>query len=169
MRINVAQQLKGQIGESRSVTIDEISSDGFPIEGKAILVLTNRSILVTGDFKTSVKCVCSRCLKEFQQSYIIKLEEEFFPENDFLSNGLLHEDRYADGFSIGEDNILDLNEAFRQNTLVNIPLKPVCENNCAGLCPKCGCNLNIHTCSCAEKQIDSRWAPLHSMIFHKEE
>ena len=165
MRINVAQQLKGHIGESRSIVINETSTDGFPIHGKATLVLTNRSILVTGSFDTTVKCICSRCLVEFEQSYALKLEEEFFPENGFLSDGLMREDKYADGFSIGEDNILDLNEAFRQNTLVNIPLKPICQQDCAGLCPKCGSNLNIHSCSCDKKQIDPRWTPLQKVFF----
>jgi len=164
MRINVAQQLKGHIGESRSITINETSSDGFPIEGKAILVLTNRSILVTGSFKTSIKCVCSRCLEEFEQSYIMELEEEFFPENGFLRDGMMREDNSIEGFSIGEDNVLDLNEAFRQNTLVNVPQKPVCHQDCAGLCPKCGCNLNVQTCDCSRQQTDPRWAPLHNLI-----
>ncbi len=168
MRINVAQQLKGHIGESRSLIIDEKSSDGFPIEGKATLTLTHRSILVTGNFKTTVKCICSRCLEEFDQSYTLGLEDEFFPVNNMLMDSLIREDSDREGFSIGGDNILDLNEAFRQSLMVSIPQKPVCQQDCAGLCQKCGSNLNKHICDCAKGHIDPRWSVLQKIHSHKD-
>ncbi len=167
MKINVAQQLKGHIGESRSYTVGETSRDGFPIEGEAKLVLTNRSILATGQFKTTVKCTCSRCLEEFDYCFYFRVEEEFFPAGNMLIEGHAPEDEAREGFFIGEDHILDLSEAFRQNVLLNIPQNPVCRPDCAGLCQRCGCNLNVSSCDCFKERIDLRLAPLKELLTHQ--
>ncbi len=163
MKINVAQQLKGCIGESRSYTVNVKSSEGFPVKGEARLVLTNRSILVTGQFRTTVKDTCSRCLEEFEYSFDFSIEEEFFPAGNILTEDRVPIDD-VEGFIIGEDHILDLGEAFRQNTLLNLPRKPLCRPDCAGLCQECGCDLNLNPCHCSEKQFDPRWAPLKEVL-----
>ena len=164
MRINVAQQLKSHIGESRSYIVDETSDEGFPIQGEARLVLTNRSILVTGRFKAAVKSTCSRCLEEFEHSLDFAIEEEFFPKGDRLNETLVLADEEPEGFIIGEDHVLDLKEAFRQNILLSLPPNPICRPDCAGLCQICGCNLNYNSCRCSEKQMDPVWAPLRGLL-----
>lgn len=165
MKINVAQQLKGRIGESRAYLVNETSSDGYPIEGEARLVLTNRSILVTGQFSTLVRCTCSRCLEEFDYGLVFALEEEFFPSGNILIQGREREEEDRDeGFYIGEDHMLDLSEAFRQNILVNLPRKPICYQQCAGICAECGRNLNRSYCQCHVERTDSRWGPLGKIL-----
>ena len=164
MRINVAQQLKSHIGESRSYIVDETSEEGFPIRGEARLVLTNRSILVTGRFETTVNSTCSRCLEEFGCSLGFEIEEEFFPAGNVLNEGPVPADEEAEGFIIGEDHILDLEEVFRQSILLSFPKKPICQLDCAGLCQECGCNLNSDSCHCSEKQVDPCWTSLKEML-----
>jgi len=164
MRINVAQQLKSHIGESRSYTVDEASDEGFPIRGDVRLVLTNRSILVTGHFKTTIKNTCSRCLEEFEHSLDFDIEEEFFPARNILSEVPVSKDEAQEGFIIGEDHIMDLAEALRQNIWLNLPPKPICRPDCVGLCQRCGCNLNSDSCQCSEQQVNPCWAPLKGLF-----
>ncbi len=164
MKINVAQQLKGHIGESRSYTIDETSSEGIPIKGEATLILTNRSILVTGQLETTMKSTCSRCLEDFDLTFNFRIEDEFFPTGNILIEGHVRVDEESEGFVISENHILDLSEAVRQNTTLNLPAKQVCQPACAGLCQQCGCNLNLNRCDCTVKQVDSRWTPLENMF-----
>ena len=164
MRINVAQQLKGFLGSSRSYTIDEITEEGYPIKAQVKLVRTNRSILVTGQLKTIVNSTCSRCLKEFEQPMELKIEEEYFPARDMLTGMPTPMIEDMDGFVIGEDHILDLSEAVRQNILLNLSTKPVCRPECAGLCNRCGHNLNQGACHCPEESFDPRWSPLREML-----
>ncbi|MFQ5473413.1 MAG: DUF177 domain-containing protein [Dehalococcoidia bacterium] len=57
---------------------------------------------------------------------------------------------------------LDLSEGLRQYILTSGPSKPLCRSDCAGLCPECGADLNVTSCSCA-KPADSRWAALSSL------
>ncbi|MBM3131650.1 MAG: DUF177 domain-containing protein [Chloroflexi bacterium] len=166
MRVNVAQLLKGTVGDTRRYDIDETIEEGLPVVGEAKLVLTNRSILVTGAFKTIIHSTCSRCLKEFENPLEFTIEEEFFPTGDILNVPAppVEPEEKADGFVIGEDHVLDLSEALRQNLLLSIPTKPVCQPRCAGLCPYCGHDLNKGPCGCAEEQLDPRWSPLRQLL-----
>lgn len=164
MQINVAQQLKSPLGDVRYHSIDEITREGFPIRGEAKLVRTNRSILVTGQFRTVAMCTCSRCLEEFEYPLEFQMEEEYFPAGAIpdgpagsVANGM-------DGFTIGSDYILDLNEAVRQNILLSLPSKPLCQVECAGLCQRCGYNLNYGPCNCVGEQGDPRWTPLRVLL-----
>lgn len=166
MRVNVAQLLKGTVGDARRYDIDEVIEGSFPVMGEAKLVLTNRSIFVTGAFKTVIHSTCSRCLKEFKNPLEFTIEEEFFPMGDILKVPAppVEPEEKADGFVISEDHILDLSEALRQNLLLSIPTKPICQPECAGLCPKCGHDLNKSSCDCPDEQLDPRWSPLRQLL-----
>jgi len=164
MRINVAQQIKEPIGSQRSYFIDETTDAGCLAKGRIQLVRTNRSLLVTGELKVKNTAVCSRCTEEYENQMIFNIEEEYLlPKHTSISDT----DDLADEigiFAIDENNILDLNEAIRQYIQINMPMKPICNENCAGLCVRCGCNLNYQSCNCTPTSSDSPWAPLRSLL-----
>jgi uncharacterized protein len=62
--------------------------------------------------------------------------------------------------SVYRDDQIDLNELLREQFYLELPMKPLCGDECRGLCPQCGTNLNTATCSCAAQQVDPRLAPL---------
>ena len=66
-------------------------------------------------------------------------------------------------FTIDDRNIMDISEAIRQYTVMALPIKPLCRQDCSGLCPTCGMNLNEKHCSCTH-EIDSRWEKLSSLV-----
>ena len=164
MKINVAQQLKESVGSVRHITIDEIDSAGLPIRGEVQLLRTNHSILVSGRLNTTVRDVCGRCLEEFDYPLTLDIEEEYLLAKDLTSGTPLTPPTESGAFTIEEDNTLDLSEAVRQYTLLAQPLKPICREDCAGLCPQCGCNLNHETCHCTPIRHDSPWAPLQGLL-----
>jgi uncharacterized protein len=67
-------------------------------------------------------------------------------------------------FRIDERHIIDLSEAVRQYTLLAVPMKPLCEAACAGICPTCGKNLNLGACRCPPPEGDPRWAKLQKLL-----
>jgi uncharacterized protein len=67
------------------------------------------------------------------------------------------------GFIIDEHHILDLTEAIRQYALLALPMKPLCQESCAGLCPSCGHNLNQGACNCPPEAGDPRWSELNEL------
>ncbi len=160
MQINVAQLLKEPVGAVRTYDVDETTGEGFPIRGTVTLLRTNRSILVTGGLETVTRGECSRCLEKYEYLLKIDIEEEYFLTRDPVSGAVLPAPTEAGAFLIDENHIVDLSEAVRQYTIMALPMKPVCREDCAGLCPQCGRNLNRGSCDCAPVGIDSRWAPL---------
>jgi len=168
MQINVAQLLRASIGSVRDYEIKkiiDITGDGVNslVQGKVRLMRTNRSILVKGELETDVELTCGRCLSPFKCPLKINLEEEYYPTADVDTGAPLAAPDEPGSFTIDENHILDLTEAVRQYALLAIPMKPLCKENCAGLCPFCGQNLNRGPCGCPLKSADPRWAELSKL------
>jgi uncharacterized protein len=165
VEINVSQQLKAPIGTEREYDVDDFIDIlgvgvGTRVQGRVKLIRTNRGMLVKGKVQTKVPAECSRCLKVFDQPLTIELEEEFFPTIDVNSGSALERPDDPSSLFIDEHHILDLREAIRQNALLAIPMKPLCKEDCAGLCSQCGKDLNTKQCKCHKQEIDPRWAKL---------
>jgi uncharacterized protein len=62
-----------------------------------------------------------------------------------------------------ETDKIDLSEDVRDYALLALPMKKLCSENCKGLCPKCGKNLNDGPCECRDEKIDPRWEPLQKL------
>jgi uncharacterized protein len=148
MIINVSQLLKERIGSTRSYNVD--GEENFPYKGKIVLVRTDKGLLASGTLVTVIGVVCSRCLCDFDQDLPVDFDEEFL---------LQHEEG---AFIIDEYRQINLSEVARQYRLLAEPMKPLCSDNCAGLCVQCGANLNLGACSC-KKEIDPRLAVLASL------
>ena len=166
MEINVAQLAKGSVGSMRDCEVDgifEVSGDSSLVKGKVRLMRTDRSILVKGTLHTRVKVSCSRCLSLFYSPLNLNIEEEYFPTSDVISGASLPVPEEPGCFTIDEHHILDLTEAIRQYALLAIPIKPLCHEDCTGLCPHCGHNLNHGPCNCLPQKADPRWAKLQEL------
>jgi uncharacterized protein len=164
MKINVAQQLKEHIGSVRHYEIDEKDEEGCLVKGEVQFLRTDRSILVSGTLDITARGECSRCLEQFEYPLKIDIEEEYFMTRDPVSGLPLPPPTEAGVFLIDENHTLDLGEAVRQYKITALPMKPVCREDCAGLCPQCGRNLNRGTCDCAPPPPDPRWAQLQVLL-----
>ena len=169
MVIDVSQQLKEPIGSTRHYSFrpggDSADKAEFPIEGELSLLRTDRGIFVTGILNTGVEAVCSRCLGTFDQPLTLKMEEELLPTLDPSTKASIPGEGGA--FTINENQEFDLGEAVRQYALLALPMKPLCREDCAGLCPSCGHNLNLGRCNCPTP-IDPRFAPLKKLASGEE-
>jgi uncharacterized protein len=146
MIIDVSQQVKEPAGSSRHYSISE---DGdSPIYGEVDLIRTDRGIYVSGALNVILRTSCSRCLSSVEQRLTLRIKEEYLTKAE------------EGTFTISESQEVDLHEAVRQYSLLEQPMKPLCREDCAGLCPDCGYNLNLGTCNCSPSNVDSRLAPL---------
>ena len=165
MQINVSQLLKEAIGSIRDCEVSQVldvtgSGTGSAVQGDVGLMRTDRGILVQGTLDTKVEVTCSRCLTLFSCPLVLNIEEEYFPTVDVVSGASVVVPDEPGCFTIDEQHMLDLTEAIRQYALLVIPMKPLCREDCAGLCPNCGHNLNLGPCDCPLQQVDPRWAAL---------
>ncbi len=168
MEINVSQLLQEPIGSTREYIFDDtidITGDGKERDahGECKLLRAGRGILVNCTLDTEVELTCGRCLTNFRLPLKIKFEEEFLPTIDIASGMPFAPSEDGVAFTIDDHHILDLTEPARQYGLTAIPIKPLCQADCAGLCQKCGKNLNHGDCGCPDDDIDPRWAELTNL------
>lgn len=104
--------------------------------------------------KSALSLVCDRCLEPFER------------QADFSFEHVLVREMNTDGdeYVRCEDGILDLAELVRTDFLLELPTKVLCREDCKGLCPQCGRNLNFGSCECKKKDIDPRWEVLSEMF-----
>ena len=172
MKYNVAQLLKEAIGSHRRFDIEEEVSDAdLPVDrvrGSVNMVRTHQGIWVQADLDVRVPLDCSRCLQGFSRILSIELDEEFFPEIDVKTGARVSLPDDWEALSITADHHLDLDEATRQATLAALPLKPLCNPDCGGICDRCGRDRNQGSCDCYSLEIDPRWAALRSLLGERQ-
>ena len=169
MQINVSQLLKESIGSTRNYELSgtvDITGEGVDskAQGEIMLTRTIHGILAKGTLHTEAKTICSRCLSSFSYPLILNIEEEYFPTIDVSSGAPLSSPAEPGCFTIDEYHVLDLTEAIRQYALLAIPMKPLCREDCAGLCPNCGRSLNQGGCDCPPQEADPRWYKLKELV-----
>ena len=103
---------------------------------------------------------CARCLEEVEGTFSFRFEKTVAPAN--LLTNIREED--ADDYVIVRDGFLDVDEELSEMLEMDFPSKILCREDCHGLCPKCGANRNHGSCSCPEKEVDPRLAPLAKLL-----
>jgi uncharacterized protein len=173
MIFNVAQLLKSPVGTTQDVVLDDSDSldlrDGEarlagPISGHARLHRTNESIVVDGVAHIPILLECSRCLTEFTAVLDAPLRETFYPSID-IETGLpvrLPDDETS--FAIDDHHQIDLREAIRQSLVLALPIQPLHREDCKGLCPECGRDLNVEPHTHETEARDERFAALRQLL-----
>ena len=118
-------------------------------------------IVVNGETSGSVRLHCGRCLEPFTYETAVSFEElaVFAPEDG-------EEREVDDAFELADEK-LDVVPIIYQNVMVEVPIRPLCREKCAGLCSECGKNLNEEPHEHKQERIDERLAPLRD-FFEKE-
>ncbi len=172
MRFNVAQLLKEGVGARRSYALDEtlepLAETGTTrVRGSVTVTRIDRGVWASGSIETNAVSACARCLSPVEHPVDFSVDEEFLPTVSIETGApqAASADRAArDGaFTLDAGHNLDLTEAVRQYVIINLPMKPLCRRDCAGLCASCGVNLNDNPCGCAAGA-DSRWSPLLELL-----
>ncbi len=167
MIFNVASLLTAREGAARLMSIEhgEIKTARhrfYEINGPVRMLRTDRTVLVSASVSATVSDRCSRCLAPAKLKIISEFEEEFEPANrDLMSDRRQSASRDFDpALVIDARNMLDMTEAVGQSLTLTVPLAPLCEANCAGICNICFTNRNQSACRCDENPIDPRWQSL---------
>lgn len=138
----------------------------FPIVSKTpvLLSLTNegeRKLRINGKVTLEIVIPCSRCLEEVTKEFSLDFERKVdmaLSESERMA--ALDEHNYIDGYN------LDVDKLVYGEILVNWPMQVLCKEDCKGLCPSCGANLNLTTCDCDNTDLDPRMAKIRD-IFSK--
>lgn len=172
MRVNVAD-LKLEAGSHKTVALEvaleplvmggQAVAFDKPFVGSAEIWNAGDRMLVEAKLSGEAILECSRCLGVFRMPVSLSFDEEFVEGEPREETEEEAEDQRTISFFEGDE--IDLTDALRDNVLLELPMKPLCSEECKGLCPKCGQNLNEGVCSCQETiSVDPRLAKLQDLL-----
>jgi uncharacterized protein len=164
MKINISKLSDGEhnytfITKPSELEIDE-SRFNKPVYVEVTLEKSRRQIFLKANVYTVGRFQCDRCVEDFDlvlensyRMYYVYSEEEskkYEPDEVMVITP--------------ETNEIDISDDVRQMVLLSVPMKLLCYEECLGLCPRCGKNLNFEVCTCKVEEIDPRWAPLLKLM-----
>jgi uncharacterized protein len=152
------RDLMGHPGSSRQVHLSEtipslgtpvaVVPEDHPVAGDLLLESVVEGILVTGPLRGMMVLTCARCLKPFDGTFDLAVQELY------ASGAGVEDDEYP--LIEGE---IDLEPMIRDAVILAMPFAPLCRADCQGLCERCGGDRNLGECSCPPV-VDIRWTPL---------
>lgn len=134
-----------------------------PMEVNGEIVNTAGYMRMTLDLSLDYEAPCARCLTDTRGKFSFSLEKTVAPKSMLAD---LDEDA-LDAYAIVEDGFLDMDEQLVELLELSFPSKILCREDCRGLCPRCGHDLNDGPCDC-EEESDPRWAPLQAILAEME-
>lgn len=129
-----------------------------PIEYKGEIYKVNGDKLIHVDITYKYEEACGRCLETFTKEENTVLSGKLVEKNDEITRDDEEEVIYYSGQK------LDLTEDIMSMVILSLPMKPLCDEECEGLCPKCGANHNKEECDCVVENIDPRLAKLKDLF-----
>lgn len=122
-----------------------------------------KDIRVVGEMSTRVEVACARCLDPVQRNIDRSFDLLYRPLGyDAGREEISVTQAEAEiGYYTGEGVLLE--DILREQLLLEVPIKVVCREECKGLCPHCGQNLNLGSCDCVEESSDPRWDALRGL------
>lgn len=168
MLYNVSQLLMEPTGSTRRFELDDpVPGDGDDrrATGRVHLLRTHQGLLLSATIRVQTEAECGRCLADISRQSVIALEEECFPTVDPSTGRRVFPPDLAEGvLHIDYSQMLDLSDVLRQYLLTSEPLKVLCREDCKGICPECGVDLNVDVCKCGQAQVDPRWGALADLL-----
>jgi uncharacterized protein len=170
LKFNVAQLLREEIGSRRSYDFQE---NLLPLdEGTALQNITGHvrftrtasGVLADVTARGEIEMPCTRCLTPTVQLVDVRFKDEFHSVIEVNTGASLPTPDEEDPFYITESHLVDLGEAIREYTLIEMPMRPLCREDCKGLCPTCGKDLNEGPCECQNDEGDDRFAVLKTLL-----
>ena len=127
-----------------------------PVLAEGVVKNTAGVLMMTGEVSTCIHGICDRCAANFDR-------EVSFPIEVVLVTEMANEENEDEWVFPLEGDSADLDDIVRTVFVLNLDSKLLCKEDCKGLCPRCGKNLNDGPCNC-QKELDPRFAALKQLL-----
>jgi uncharacterized protein len=145
-------------GQISDLYISEPYSGNF----KTTVVLTkfDNQIILDSETGITANLLCDRCAGEFQSLIKSNYRMIYLFRVNY---GAAEKEKDEIVYIHPDTDKIELNKDIRDYAILALPMKRLCSEDCKGLCPKCGKNLNDGPCNCVEEIVDPRWDPIQKM------
>lgn len=161
LRFNFGYLLESPLGTNREIELDypDVMVDDdltlIPLKGFFRATRTGEGVYLSGKLNTHLDITCVRCLSSSKIPAQLPIDELYYYPPASAPEG--------ESF-IGEDAFIDLSPLLRELAILEMPIQPICKDDCRGLCVECGKNLNEGGCDCEVDRIDPRMDALRSLL-----
>jgi uncharacterized protein len=165
-----------QINEEDGLAVHHLYGEGEPelrsedsrLIGRPALDLQatrdGDKVRLVGSVKATVEYDCDRCLTAFSTPLDQSFDLLYMPA---LRPASAMEEKELGGDDLStafyQDDVIDLDDLVREQIELALPMSRLCDDECRGLCPECGANLNEQQCDCFFERVDPRWAALKEL------
>ena len=126
--------------------------------------LAGNEVFVNGHVETRAQVECDRCLKPVELPVSADFELEYITGADYESTSAVAELTEAElSVAVFDGEAIDVDEIVKEQILLAVPTRMLCREDCKGICPECGKDLNTGECQCVKDDIDPRWAALKNL------
>jgi len=136
-----------------------------PLDIDLAVAMERDMVKVNGHFSTSVQLACSRCLERFllplQRRFSLRFSREI-PAGLHTGGGEVELTADAIGLIYFKGEEIQLQDTIQEQVVLALPFKPLCREDCKGLCPQCGADLNAAPCACGAVAGNNPFAVLKS-------
>jgi uncharacterized protein len=170
LSLEVAKLREGSQAVTREIAPGDLArEDDYavvqPVVFAAEVTRSKEQVTIAGTATTTLELTCSRCLEGFQVPVAATFDLRYLPVAEAPTAG--EEVEVADediNTAYYRDGLIDLGELVHEQLYLALPMKPLCKDDCLGLCPVCGANRNSTPCACEHKWIDPRLAGLKALL-----
>ena len=139
-----------------------------PLKARGRVRKSDSTIYFSGEASGAFSLTCSRCAKSFELPVEVEAEAVFLPASeDAAKRASAYEEESGEVAYYTED-IVDVFPPLRDQVTLAEPMRPLCSQECKGLCPRCGADLNEAKCGCKEESGDPRFAELKKLLTEQE-
>lgn len=182
MQLDLTQIRDAETPIARQFEPAEIAAadDAFRVIKPVELVMTVQKdddlYQLVGRIRGELELACSRCLEPFTMHVDVPFDLRYLPQHLNMTgsaeDGDDDDDEKVPSQEVGGDDLttafyrddqIDLTQLVREQLYLLLPMKPLHSEDCKGLCPNCGTNLNEKTCECRNEWEDPRLAPLKAL------
>ena len=140
-----------------------IDEDVFAADISTVITVDKRGlnyyIIIMSE--TAATFCCDRCLEKFDME--IKNKSRILYTKDESLVDSISKEKEGVRFIKPDDIEIDFSDNIKQFLMLEVPYKKLCDEECRGLCAKCGQNLNLGKCDCGDDYIDPRWEKLKDL------
>ena len=146
---------------------DERVSVVAPVAVNGKVRLAEAEVFVNGHIETRAQVECDRCLKQVELPVNADFELEYITGAEYESNSAAELTEEVMSVSVFDGQTIDVDEIVKEQILLAVPTRMLCQEDCKGICPVCGIDKNTGDCECETTEVDPRWAALKNLTSGK--
>ena len=135
-----------------------------PPQVSARLKRSGREVRLRGRITGRAEVDCDRCLRSVAIPVEAGFDVTYLPAEDYISSEAAELREEDLSLSVFDGETIDVDELVREQLLLALPARALCNEECKGLCPRCGADRNLKQCGCEDREIDPRWAGLKAVM-----